>query len=217
MSVIISNKITGDGSPTLYRSDLNEPYHSVHGAVQESMHVFIKMGLEPRMEKLDSIRILELGFGTGLNALLTEEFSRTSRCKIDYIALETVPLAPEIWETLDYQKPEIFADIHTAAWEVEVVIREGFQLKKHESSFEKFDAEKNFDLIYWDAFGPSTQAELWTLDVFEKCYQLMSVSGILVTYCAKGDVRRAMQAAGFNVERLPGPPGKREMLRATKT
>ncbi|MDA9820158.1 tRNA (5-methylaminomethyl-2-thiouridine)(34)-methyltransferase MnmD [Salibacteraceae bacterium] len=216
MSVTIKNRITDDGSPTLYRPDLDEHYHSTNGAVQESTHVFIEKGLKPIMNKTDSIRILELGFGTGLNALLTEEYGCSAGHTINYIALETVPLVPEIWKTLDYQRPEILKQLHTAAWEEDVTIREGFQLKKHETSFQKFDSEKNFNLIYWDAFGPNKQPELWTLGIFEKCYQLMSPASILVTYCAKGDVRRAMQAAGFDVERLPGPPGKREMLRATK-
>ncbi len=216
MSVAISSKITADGSPTLYRVDLDEPYHSIHGARQESMHVFIEMGLKPTLSRLNTIRILEMGFGTGLNALLTEEHAPSGTHSIEYCGLETVPLKEEVWQSLDYGRPTVFNQLHSAPWGEMTTIREGFRLQKQEVSFQEFKSVDEFDLIYWDAFGPNTQAELWTLDIFEKCFSLMNEGGMLVTYCAKGAVRRAMQAAGFEVERLPGPPGKREMLRATK-
>lgn len=216
MSIPLSLKQTADGSQTLYRSDLDEHYHSVHGARQESMHVFIEMGLRPLMNR-SGLKIFEMGFGTGLNALLTEVETRNAKINVHYSSLELYPLGEEEFSALDYGEREVFLYMHHSNWEESVLMREGFTLKKIHGAFGEMEVEDQFDLVYWDAFGPRVQPNLWTEDIFRKCHTLCAPGGVLVTYSAKGDVRRAMQAAGFEVERLPGPPGKREMLRATKT
>ena len=213
-------KHTHDGSETLYREDLNETYHSIHGAINESLHVFIKMGLQAIEKK--AINILELGFGTGLNAWLTF-FERSKNQSIKYIGLEAFPLTQEIWLELNFPQQRIYENgtlmlekLHELTWEKEHEIDENFTFQKVEITFESFETNKKFDLIYFDAFAPNKQPELWETSIFEKMYGLMNENAMLVTYCAKGQVRRNMQAAGFLVERLPGPPGKREMLRAIK-
>lgn len=210
---------TADGSPTLQLPAWQEQYHSLHGAVQEAYHVFIHQGLYS-LEKRE-IALLELGFGTGLNALITCLEARQRNLAIRYTGLEAFPVTQTEWEALDYgsrfqqpEAPEVFRALHRAPWEVEYPISENFNLCKRQLDFRELNQTNAFDLVYFDAFGARVQPELWTEAVFARVYAATRPGGCLVTYAAKGSVRRAMQAVGFRVERLPGPPGKREMLRA---
>ncbi|WP_422861525.1 tRNA (5-methylaminomethyl-2-thiouridine)(34)-methyltransferase MnmD [Flagellimonas sp. W118] len=212
---------TGDGSKTIQIEDWNEQYHSKHGAVQEAYHVFIDHGL--RLFRDTDIKILEIGFGTGLNALVTILEKEKQGLQIDYVGVEAFPVSMEEVKMLDYcdqlnvpNYNEIFMKMHNTPWEVESVISEGFSLKKQLKDFKSINDTNLFNLIYFDAFGARVQPELWTEEIFSKMYRALLDNGVLVTYAAKGSVRRALQAVGFDVERLPGPPGKREMLRATK-
>ncbi len=212
---------TADGSTTFRVAAWDEPYHSTHGAIQESRHVFIQMGLRKSVQ--NPVRILEIGFGTGLNALLSLMEARDGQKEIFYTAIEAFPLSMEEVGQLNYleqlQAPayaEAFANMHSAPWETESPISPFFVLKKLRCDILEFSSDASYDLVYFDAFGANVQPELWTPDVFAGMYRALNPQGILVTYAAKGSVRRAMLAAGFQVERLPGPPGKREMLRALK-
>ena len=214
---------TADGSVTIFLEDWNEHYHSKHGAIAEAMHVFIQTGLAHSVHTLQTraLAVLELGFGTGLNALLTKQYADTHALKVDYTALEAFPIAKEELQVINYPEclntPKAeFLKLHELPWEVKHEVNANFYLCKQQLDFTAIKSESEFDLIYFDAFGPRVQPELWTLEQFQAMYKALQDGGILVTYSAKGDVRRAMQAAGFKVERLPGPPGKREMLRATK-
>lgn len=208
---------TNDGSSSLFREDLNEHYHSVHGALTESMHVFIKAGLKHSAN--NPVKIFEMGFGTGLNCFLSWK-EREGR-RVDYVTVESFPLSSEIIFSLDFeflkdqQNRNLFDTIHEAEWNRTSEIDSGFFLTKLHLPLEKFQSEEKFDLIYYDAFAPEKQPELWTQDIFEKMFSILNSKGILVTYCAKGYVKRNMKAAGFNVTALPGPPGKREMTMAT--
>jgi len=214
-------KITDDGSSTLYVPEINEHYHSTYGAVQESMHVFIKMGL--REIKKDKIRIFELGFGTGLNALLSFLMLKDLK-SIEYYGLELFPLDWQVIEKLNFDKyldltknqKNIFKKMHDSSWEKKVQLSPDFMVKKIKADITDYDFQSSFDLFYFDAFAPKIQPELWKEKIFRKLYHAMNNNGILVTYCAKGEVRRNLQNAGFITERLPGPPGKREILRAVK-
>ncbi len=212
-------QITSDQSQTLYNEELDETYHSVHGALRESQHVYIKSGLEEFKDK-EVVKIFEMGFGTGLNILLTWIYSQEHPQKIEFNTIELFPLELNVWSELTYAKgieqQEIFTKLHDADWEVESKIDEGFTLLKNEISLKDYASDKSFDLIYFDAFGPEVQPELWELPIFEKLYNMLDDGGVLVTYSAKGQVRRDMQTAGFTVERLEGPPGKREMLRGRR-
>jgi tRNA U34 5-methylaminomethyl-2-thiouridine-forming methyltransferase MnmC len=213
--------LTADGSKTLFVPGLNEHYHSKFGAVQESIHVFIMHGLQEI--KIEQPQILEIGFGTGLNALLTIISSNPSQI-INYDAVEPYPLNWDVVNQLDYQgflklseeQRKMFETIHAQAWNSTSYVHPSFILNKINCSIQSFKPDSNYDLVYYDAFAPEIQPELWEEPVFLKIYNAMNVNGILVTYCAKGEVRRIMQRCGFEVERLPGPPGKREMLRAVK-
>lgn len=211
---------SGDGSHTLKVEELKEHYHSHKGALQESLYVFIEKGLR-EFDQADYVSILEVGFGTGLNALLTAVDQK--RPPITYWSLETFPLKWELASQLNYPKliPEesakkVFEDMHLAEWNSEVILMNGFILQKMNSSLQEFESDQKFDLVYYDAFAPHAQPELWEPAIWEKLFLMMNSGGVLVTYCAKGQVRRDMQAAGFKVERLDGPPGKREMIRARK-
>jgi tRNA U34 5-methylaminomethyl-2-thiouridine-forming methyltransferase MnmC len=213
--------ITSDGSTTIHLPDWNEQYHSKHGAIQEAYHVFIKHGLESVSQS--EISILEIGFGTGLNAFITFlEASKTHR-NIDYVGVEAHPVALEEVKQLNYVQElgaQSFSDqfdlMHSIPWEEKAEISNNFSLQKREQFFHDISDEDQYNLVYFDAFGARVQPDLWTEEIFTIMYKAMKAGGILVTYAAKGSVRRAMQAVGFEVERLPGPPGKREMLRATK-
>jgi tRNA U34 5-methylaminomethyl-2-thiouridine-forming methyltransferase MnmC len=212
---------TADGSHSLYVPALDEHYHSRHGAIQESQHVFLRMGWAalPRPEGVR--RVLEIGFGTGLNALLTALAAEAGDMPTHYTGVEAYPLQAAEFQALNYaaQVGEAGADVllqdlHAAAWGADVQVRPLFTLHKLEGRIEDFVLVAAVDLIYFDAFAPEKQPELWTQAVFARMYGMLRPGGLLTTYCAKGDVRRAMLAAGFRVEKVPGPPGKREMLRA---
>ena len=198
----------------------------MHGAVQEAKHVFLKMGLDFWMNEnpdQNSLHILEIGFGTGLNALLTLIHTEKSSVNLLYEGVEAYPVSSEELAQLNYLEAAdaqvfeaVFEKMHQTPWEQTETITEAFQLKKRKQTFETLEDQDQHDLIYFDAFGARVQPELWEEPIFEKMYRALKAGGVLVTYAAKGSVRRAMQAVGFKVERLPGPPGKREMLRAVK-
>jgi tRNA U34 5-methylaminomethyl-2-thiouridine-forming methyltransferase MnmC len=203
---------TADGSFTLFIPEVEETYHSTHGAVQESLHVFIENGLKACDKEL--IRILEVGLGTGLNAMLTLQHATK---KIDYCALEPYPLSKEILNDLAASRTDQFEmKFHDSKAEEVISLREDFSFVRVEVGLEEFQSAEKFDVIYYDAFGPRVEPGLWTLARMQQCFELLNEEGVFVTYCAKGEVRRNLQAAGFVVERLPGPPGKREMLKAKK-
>jgi tRNA U34 5-methylaminomethyl-2-thiouridine-forming methyltransferase MnmC len=214
--------LTEDGSSTIFLPELNQNYHSIHGAMQESMHVFMKMGWNVVAEKQDEISVLEIGFGTGLNAFLVlEECLLDDSKKVTYSSIENYPLTLEDAKQLNYVqndlKKELFLRLHESEWNEEVKILDNFSLKKIQIKLEDFiPVENKYNLIFFDAFAPDFQPELWTEEIFRELFLSMKKDGILVTYCAKGQVRRNMIAAGFTVERLEGPPGKREMLRGRK-
>ncbi|TBV26177.1 SAM-dependent methyltransferase [Meridianimaribacter sp. CL38] len=212
---------TADGSKTIQIEDWNEQYHSVHGAIQEAMHVFILHGLFCFLDSHKPISILEIGFGTGLNAFITLLESEKSNLHINYTGVEAYPVTQEEVDALNYTEQlktnnTLFSKLHQCDWEILHHITPKFSLTKQQKFFKEIDAVAEYDLIYFDAFGARVQPELWTEVIFELMYKALKPKGVLVTYSAKGSVRRAMQAVGFSVEKLPGPPGKREMLRATK-
>lgn len=215
--------ITSDGSHSIFIPEMDEHYHSTHGAIQEAQHVFLKSGLHPKMKEGNPIHILEVGLGTGLNLFLTWLEVQESQHPIHYCGLEAFPVSLEMATQLNYVEQltgesthPIFNLIHTSTWEKQVELADHFTLTKREVKLQEFTTDEGFDLVYFDAFGPQAQSEMWAAELFEKLYNCMNPNGILVTYCAKGQVRRDMQSVGFEVERLPGPPGKREMLRAIK-
>lgn len=204
---------------SLWNSELDETYHSRHGAWNEAKHVFIDSGLTP-LSSRSELRILEVGFGTGLNCYLTA-LSQEQNQRIEYVGLEAYPLEMNILKELNYAErkdgdEDLFHLMHRAEWEVEVKIRPNFFLTKVQSKLETFQPDKQFDLMYYDAFGPRAQPEMWEKSIFEQIFSMMHQDGVLVTYCAKGQVRRDLMACGFEVERLEGPPGKRHMLRGIK-
>lgn len=214
---------TTDGSTTVQIPDLNVTYHSKHGAVQESMHVFIHAGLYTALEvpHQHSLHIFEMGFGTGLNALLSAIIANEKKINIEYTAVELYPLTSEeimrlnFFDTLSFP-PQLFEQIHQCVWNEKKQITDQFTLKKIKADFKTFTPAQQYHLIYFDAFSPGTQPELWTQTIFEKLYGMLYPNGILVTYCSKSEVRRAMVAAGFTVNKVPGPHGKREMVKAIK-
>jgi tRNA U34 5-methylaminomethyl-2-thiouridine-forming methyltransferase MnmC len=212
---------TADGSVTIAIPELQVTYHSKHGAIQESMHVFIEAGLRPLLHQQDTLRIFEMGFGTGLNALLTMMEANQQQQEICYEAVEAFPLEKELLPQLNYCEhtpdwQDKFEQLHTIPWNKPAVVTEYFTLHKHSQSLFNYSTNQGFNIIYYDAFAPNAQPELWTVEAFTQLFNLLDDQGVLVTYCSKGDVRRAMKAAGFTVEKIPGPPGKREMIRAKK-
>jgi tRNA U34 5-methylaminomethyl-2-thiouridine-forming methyltransferase MnmC len=217
--------VTKDGSHTVEIPEMNVTYHSHHGAIQESMHVFIEAGLQYQLNRLElqgvPLRIFEMGFGTGLNAFLTAIEAVKRKINIQYTAVEMYPLTFEEANTLNYGQvlgqQEIFEQLHQCKWEADVAINQYFTLRKEQKDLHNFLSHEAFHLVYFDAFAPSAQPELWTEAVFKKLFDMMTERGVLVTYCSKGSVRRAMQAAGFVVSKLAGPPGKREIVRAEKS
>ncbi len=213
-------QFTADGSHTIQIDELNVTYHSKHGAIQESQHVFIDAGISylHQMKQLNEYQILEMGFGTGLNALLSIIFAEEMRVSVKYHSVEAFPLTDEEVSMLNYgtllEQLSMFSEIHAVPWNTATPIHPKFELYKHHSTLNDFNTQEQFNIMYYDAFAPTAQPELWTVEVFKKLYQLLKPEGILVTYCSKGVVRRAMEAAGFRVTKLQGPPGKREMVRA---
>ncbi len=215
-----SLEITEDGSHTVFVQGLDKPYHSTHGALQESMHVFIKQGLLTVKEP--SLRILELGFGTGLNALLTLAESVPHELDIYYHAVEKYPLMQDEYKLLNYEKlvkhiPEgTLTRLHSCPWGEAVQISNRFTLYKEEADFRSMKLPPNFNLIYFDAFSPDKQPELWTHEVIGPISQVSSPGAILVTYSSNGNVRRTLNSCGFEANKVAGPPGKREMILAIK-
>lgn len=218
---------TADGSHTIAVPELGVTYHSTHGAIQESRHVFINAGLIPVLERHQAteqpINMLEAGFGTGLNCLLTLLAASHTSVPIHYHTLELYPLPiaessalnyPELLETQGAKA--LFNSLHTSEWDNEVAITPLFRLKKMLVSLTEYQPDATFDLVYFDAFAPDAQPELWTEAVFGKLYAALRTGGIITTYCSKGSVRRVMETVGFRIEKLKGPPGKREMVRAWK-
>lgn len=215
---------TGDGSHSLLNTHLNETYHSRHGALQESAHVFIKSGLEfiDQEYSPEVINLLEIGFGTGLNALLTLRHVHEANHKVFYTALEAYPVNEDVWSQLNYcaTMPMFkgsFIKIHQAAWNEQVEIHPAFYLIKREIALQQAVFQDDiFDLVFFDAFAPNKQPEMWEAGILKKIARWMKKSGVFVTYCAKGQLKRDLRDAGMVVESLPGPPGKREMVRAIK-
>jgi tRNA U34 5-methylaminomethyl-2-thiouridine-forming methyltransferase MnmC len=218
-------KETADKSFTLIHPIYNETYHSLNGAFTESVCVFISSGLNYLLEKNKfSISILELGLGSGLNAALTLMFAQqNSNLMVHYSSLEPFPISLEIAEKLGYWKildskdaKSNFLKIHSSKFDEEIEITQYFTFEKFKNGFLDYNSNEQFNLVYYDAFAPATQPELWTIEAFEHLNKLMVIDGVMVTYCAKGQVKRNLKQCGFIVESLPGPPGKREMIRATK-
>lgn len=215
--------LTEDGSHTIYLPEIDEHYHSVHGAIQESVHVYIEQGLLQTTKK--ELSILEIGFGTGLNAYLTYGYARTMNRSVNYFSLEKYPLTKAEYKQLNYPDtifPDfsfVFEQMHSTDWNSAFEVSPEFTLQKVHAdllSFQ-FNSAPQFDLVYYDAFAPGKQPEMWTDEILHKVAATVKKDGILVTYCAKGTVRRAFAAAGFQMERIPGPIGKKEILRGKKT
>ena len=212
---------TSDGSKSVYIEEIDEAYHSFHGAIQESMHVFINSGLKFVEKSKNSINILEVGMGTGLNVLLTCLHTESN---IKYTAIEKYPLPFDIIKELNFSNffnntnsQDIFSEIHNNNWGKEFNINKKFTLEKINLDIKSYENKSIYDLIYYDAFAPSAQSEMWEEAILNKMYKMLNNNGILVTYCAKGVVKRTLKKIGFHVEALPGPIGKREITRAIKT
>jgi tRNA U34 5-methylaminomethyl-2-thiouridine-forming methyltransferase MnmC len=207
-------QITADGSHTLFLPEMDEHYHSINGAIQESRHVYIEAGFNQCRKEI--IRVLEMGFGTGLNALLTALEAEKRDVKVVYTSLEKYPLSAEITEKLNYSNlnNDLYYQIQAAEWGKSIVVTPFFVLHKVIIDFRDYDySSGQYDVVYYDAFAPDKQPDVWSQELFDAIHASLNHGGILTTYCAKGHIRRMMQQAGFTVERIPGPPGKREMLR----
>jgi len=215
--------ITSDGSHSLLNEALNETYHSVHGAIQESEHVFINNGLRYFLETTtsDNLSIFEVGFGTGLNALLTLKAMENTKTSVRYVAVESSPIGEELWGSLNYTKvlglEDSFRNLHLTSWEISNQITPQVSLIKRQTTLQAIELEaQSFDVVYFDAFAPNKQPELWTIDMLRKVIDAMKSNGVFVTYCAKGQLKRDLKELGLRVETLSGPPGKKEMVRAVK-
>lgn len=220
-----SLQLTTDGSHTIAIPSLNITYHSRHGAINESMHVFIEAGLNYWLQQNNGkkLRIFEMGFGTGLNALLTYMEATKNDLEIHYTSVEQFPLENEIVQSLNYcevlhctDANDVFHKMHSSRWNEDVKLSSSFLIYKAQTSLQQLKFPNSYDIVYYDAFAPNAQPELWTVEIFKKIFDAINENGVLVTYCSKGDVRRALVAAGFKVSKIPGPPYKREMLRAEK-
>lgn len=214
---------TADGSKTIELTELGETYHSRHGALVEARHVFIESGLLYWLNvhsTARSIDIFEMGLGTGMNAILTFDEPQLTNRSCNYHAIEAFPVSLEELAELDtasWGSKEAILGVQNAPWDKIYQVKPGCTLLKQVIKWEDFESQTQFDLIYFDAFGARTQPELWSDDQFIKCAQLLKPGGVFVTYSSKGSVRRALQSANLQVEKIPGPPGKREMLRAIKS
>lgn len=212
-------RLTEDGSHTLYLPGMEEAYHSLHGAIQESLHVYIEQGL---LQSNTPSNILEIGFGTGLNAMLTLAEAIKEGLSVNYHAVEKYPLERNEYNQLNYESmikdcPRgLFMKMHESRWGETTRIHENFSLYKEHSDIRTMSPVDSIDLVYYDAFAPQKQAHLWTSHIFARIFKAVRPGGILVSYTSMGSVRRALISCGFDVERIPGPPGKRHMLRATK-
>ena len=212
---------TLDGSTTIHLPEWNESYHSKHGAIQEAKHVFIKNGLS--LFENEPVSILEIGFGTGLNAFITFLEAMQSEQKIEYVGIEAYPVDTDEVLAMNYVKEleadqfsNVFQQMHEHDWNQKFELSSDFTLTKRKQFFNEIEDQNDFDLIYFDAFGYRVQPELWSTEIFQKMYNSLKPNGILVTYAARGVVKRSMISVGFEVEKLAGPPGKREMFRARK-
>ena len=212
---------TLDGSTTIHLQDWDECYHSKHGAIQEAKHVFIKNGLS--LFENNPVSIMEIGFGTGLNAFITFLESIQKNQIIDYFGVEAYPVEADEVLGMNYvteldalEFENIFEKMHKCDWDKKNEICSSFSLTKRKQFFHEIDDFETFDLIYFDAFGYRVQPELWSTEIFRKMYNSLKPNGVLVTYAARGVVKRSMIEVGFTVEKLAGPPGKREMFRAFK-
>jgi len=212
---------TLDGSTTIHLTEWDECYHSKHGAIQEAQHVFIKNGLS--LFQNQKVAILEIGFGTGLNAFITLLEAKKMQQTIDYVGVEAYPISAEEVLKMNYvselnadKESTLFDTIHESNWGEKVLLNDGFTLTKRNQFFEEIDDDNTYDLIYFDAFGYRVQPELWSTEIFRKMFKALKNNGVLVTYAARGVVKRSMIEVGFTVEKLEGPPGKREMFRARK-
>lgn len=212
---------TLDGSTTIHLKEWDECYHSKHGAIQEAQHVFIKNGLS--LFPNQSVSILEIGFGTGLNAFISFLESSKLNQSINYVGVEAYPVNATEVLSMNYvdelnakSQKEVFEKMHESKWNEKIELTAEFKLTKRKQFFDKIDDVEQFDLIYFDAFGYRVQPELWSTAIFQKMYTALRPGGKLVTYAARGVVKRSMIEVGFTVEKLPGPPGKREMFRASK-
>ena len=215
-------QLTSDGSTTIAIPEKNITYHNTSGAIGESLHVFINAGLQyiSQAQSLQHIQVFEMGFGTGLNALLSWQFAQQQQISINYTAVELYPVAIEESMQLNYGEllnmQTAFTDLHSCNWETETKLDNHFTLTKNQQSLVDFSTNQQFNIIYYDAFAPNDAPELWTKEVFEKLYTMLLPNGILITYCSKGDVKRLMKAVGFKVERLKGYADKWHMLRGRK-
>lgn len=213
---------TEDGSHSLFDEKLNETYHSTRGARGESMHVFIREGLQHwlSVNQAEEIRILEIGLGTGLNAFLTAQFAEEQGLKIHFTSLEPYPIRKDIYENLNFHQSEeerhLLLNIHAGDWEKELQLTPSFKLHKSIAKLEEFGKPELFHIIYFDAFAPSKQPEVWSLDNLKKCFSLLEKDGILTTYCAQGQFKRNLTEAGFRLETLQGAMGKKEMVRGSR-
>ena len=210
---------TYDGSNSLKNLIINDSYHSKYGAINESKHIFINNGLKRISKK--KIRVLEIGFGTGLNALLTQLYCDKKKQNIIYHTIDNLPLKKDTYSSLNYCDQlkidkDIFLKIHNSLWENEIKLSNFFVLKKINCDFTKKLFNEKYDLIYFDAFSPSKQPEMWVLDNFKKLYNCLNRNGVLITYSSKGDVKRTIKEVGFNVFSVEGPTGKREITLACK-
>jgi tRNA U34 5-methylaminomethyl-2-thiouridine-forming methyltransferase MnmC len=214
---------TADGSHSVLHETLHETYHSVHGAVQESRHVFITHGLQHAVSSIAErpLKIFEVGFGTGLNALLTLHEGRQRNVALVYDSIEAFPLPEAVWKKLNYGEnlslQNDYEHLHRCAWNKAIALSPQFTLQKRHTTLQQFNMPGNhYHLIYFDAFAPGKQPELWELNMLQKVTEGLVRGGVLVTYCAKGQVKRDLRVLGLEVETLPGPPGKKEMVRAAK-
>jgi tRNA U34 5-methylaminomethyl-2-thiouridine-forming methyltransferase MnmC len=215
--------ITSDGSHTLTVPGTTEHYHSVHGAIAESQHIYINAGLKYALSDNKHLNILEIGFGTGLNALLTYSELAKLNVSCDYTAVEAFPLGKDIFTQLNYTELlnvqlSVFLKMHTSEWNTKTEISSSFKLLKiHENACKIKLPANTFNLVYFDAFSPAIQPEMWTKEIFSSIYSSMKENALLTTYCTKGDVKRTLKGIGFIISKLPGPTGKREILRAVKS
>ncbi len=210
---------TNDGSHSIFSSKFNENYHSKYGSILEAEHVFIKNGL--LATKKNNLKILEVGFGSGLNTLLTSKYCLSEKIKTDYHSLEIYPINEDIYNKLNFYrlvniKKNDFISLHNSKWNVPFIVNKYFKLTKIHIDLKKFTTNSRYDIIFFDAFSPEKQPDLWDIEMFNKMFHLLVKNGFLVTYCAKGVVKRTLKSAGFKVLDLDGPPGKRQMIRANK-
>ena len=211
--------LTDDGSNTIFNNDINESYHSKHGAINESQHIFINYGLQYICKK--EIKIFEVGFGTGLNALLSFLYSKNKKIRIDYQTVDKFPLEKADYSTLNFSeqlniKKNIFTNLHKSKWESKSEISDLFSITKYAKDLNNFNHKYYYDIIYFDAFSPEKQPDLWTEKNFKKLYDNLNYNGILITYCAKGLIKRTLKKVGFQIYSFSGPKGKREITQARK-